>query len=46
MHDLPVVRGDDVTDEVLDGPQSLAFRQAFHKMTSALSVLHWCLSGE
>ena len=44
MHDLPAVRGDDVTDEVLDGPQSIAFRQAFHKMTSAMSVLHWCLA--
>jgi ornithine carbamoyltransferase len=46
LHDLPAVRGDDVTDEVLDGPQSLAFRQAKHKMTSAMAVLQWCLNGE
>lgn len=45
LHDLPAVRGDDVADEVLDGPQSLAFRQAFHKMTSAMSVLNWCLTA-
>src|ERR1041385_6117415 len=45
LHDLPAVRGDDVTDAVLDGPQSLAFRQAEHKMTSAMAVLTWCLNG-
>lgn len=41
MHDLPAMRGYEVVDEVLDGPQSIAFRQAFHKMTSAMSVLAW-----
>nr|QEO74870.1 ornithine carbamoyltransferase [uncultured bacterium] len=45
MHDLPAIRGAEVTDEVLDGPQSLAFRQAFHKMTGAMSVLKWCAAG-
>jgi len=45
MHDLPAVRGGDVTNEVLDGPQSRAFRQAFHKLTSAMSVLEWCRAG-
>ncbi len=44
MHDLPAVRGEDVVDEVLDGPQSLAFRQARHKLTSAMAVLAWCLN--
>lgn len=43
LHDLPAVRGDDVMDEVLDGPQSRAFRQAQHKLTSAMSVLNWCI---
>jgi len=42
LHDLPAVRGGDVDDEVLDGPQSRAFRQARHKMTSAMAVLAWC----
>jgi ornithine carbamoyltransferase len=45
MHDLPAVRGEDVVDEVLDGPQSVAFRQARHKLTSAMSVLAWCVKG-
>jgi ornithine carbamoyltransferase len=42
LHDLPAVRGADVDDEVLDGPQSVAFRQAKHKLTSAMAVLEWC----
>ena len=45
MHDLPAVRGDDVVDEVLDGPQSVAFRQARHKLTSAMAILSWCVKG-
>ena len=45
LHDLPAVRGADVVDEVLDGPQSRAFRQAQHKLTSAMSVLEWCMNG-
>ncbi|HEY5885652.1 MAG TPA: hypothetical protein VIT88_13250 [Pyrinomonadaceae bacterium] len=45
MHDLPAVRGEDVVDEVLDGPQSLAFQQARHKLTSAMAVLDWCING-
>jgi ornithine carbamoyltransferase len=45
LHDLPAVRGEDVTDEVLDGPQSRAFRQAWHKMTSAVAVLCWCIGA-
>lgn len=44
LHDLPAMRGYEVADEVLDGPQSIAFRQAYHKMTSAMAVLNWCLA--
>jgi ornithine carbamoyltransferase len=46
MHDLPAVRGEDVVNEVLDGPNSLAFRQAKHKLTSAMAVLAWCLAAD
>jgi len=45
LHDLPAMRGSDVTDEVLDGPQSRAFRQAYHKLTSAMAVLEWCAAA-
>jgi ornithine carbamoyltransferase len=41
LHDLPAIRGQEVVNEVLDGPQSVAFRQAQHKLTGALSVLAW-----
>jgi len=45
MHDLPAVRGEDVDDEVLDGPRSLAWVQAQHKLFSAMSVMEWCGRG-
>lgn len=43
LHDLPAIRGAEVVGEVLDGPQSIAFRQAHHKLTSAMVVLDWCI---
>lgn len=46
LHDLPAVRGEDVISEVLDGPQSLAWRQSRHKMFSAMSILEWCLGED
>lgn len=42
LHDLPAHRGEEVVAEVLDGPLSLAFRQAENKMHSAMAVLEWC----
>jgi ornithine carbamoyltransferase len=45
LHDLPAHRGEDVEDAVLDGPQSLAFRQARYKMFSAMAILEWCILG-
>jgi ornithine carbamoyltransferase len=44
LHDLPAVRNEDVSEEVLTGPQSLAWRQARHKMFSAMAVLEWCIA--
>jgi ornithine carbamoyltransferase len=45
MHDLPAHRGEEVTASVLDGPASIAFRQAEQKMHSAKAVLEWCIRG-
>jgi ornithine carbamoyltransferase len=46
MHDLPAVRGDEVSGEVLDGPRSIAIRQSFHKTSGAAGALLWSLSGQ
>lgn len=46
MHDLPAIRGQEVVDEVLDGPQSVAFRQSCHKLSGALSVLAWSVTAD
>ncbi|MFP5265162.1 MAG: ornithine carbamoyltransferase [Blastocatellia bacterium] len=46
LHDLPAIRGEEVVDEVLDGPQSRAFRQSWHKMTGAMALLEWAVTGE
>jgi ornithine carbamoyltransferase len=46
LHDLPAIRGSEVVDEVLDGPQSRAFELARHKLTSALAVLTWCAAAD
>jgi ornithine carbamoyltransferase len=46
FHDLPAMREEEVADEVLDGPQSLAFVQAQHKLSSAMAVLEWCLTSQ
>lgn len=45
LHDLPAVRREDVDDEVLDGPRSLAWVQAQHKMWSAMAAMEWCGAG-
>ncbi|MEV6032885.1 ornithine carbamoyltransferase [Nonomuraea sp. NPDC052116] len=45
MHDLPAHRGEEVTAEVLDGPRSIALRQAENKMHSAMAVLEWCFGA-
>jgi ornithine carbamoyltransferase len=43
MHDLPAIREQEATSEVLDGPLSLTSRQAFHKTSAAAAALLWTL---
>jgi ornithine carbamoyltransferase len=46
MHDLPARRGLEVTDDVLDGPRSIAFLQAENRMHLAKGLLVWLLARD
>ncbi|GAB4181758.1 MAG: ornithine carbamoyltransferase [Thalassobaculales bacterium] len=44
MHCLPAHRGEEVTAEVMDGPQSVVFDEAENRLHTQKGILAWCLA--
>ena len=43
LHCLPAHRGEEITGDVLDGPQSVAFQQAANRVPAQKAIIAWLL---
>ncbi|HIF62009.1 MAG TPA: ornithine carbamoyltransferase, partial [Candidatus Pelagibacter sp.] len=43
MHCLPASRGEEVTNEVMDGKQSAVWLEALNRIHVQKSIIEWCL---
>jgi ornithine carbamoyltransferase len=45
MHCLPAYRGHEVSEEVLEGPQSVIFDEAENRLHAQKAIIAWCFGG-